>query len=272
MWTDVVVSLLLLSKPEPSVSELVKQLSGCLELDCPPIVALVSRGEAIWPDLTEGLDSTDEMVRFWTLGVLSEVPVAAARPKLIAMLEDKAVRLRAASAFALGAQKSTEVVPSLLKVIFDPDVNVRLEVATALGRVPDPRSVEPLIELMADADHDVRAAVCDALGAIGDARAVPTLIERVKEDRKPLVRGHASAALGALGAKEGVSVIAKRAARERDLEALGAMIWALGEIGTPDDGVSVDTLKALGGHADEGVKRRAKAALDALEARAKPAK
>jgi HEAT repeat protein len=265
--------------PQPTVAELIAQLPSCLELDCPPIVALVAMGESVWPDLDAGLDAKDEMVRFWSLGVLSEVPVAAARGKLIALLADGAVRIRAASAFALGAQRSPEVVPALLGAIFDPDVNVRLEVATALARVPDPRAVEPLIELLGDPDHDVRAAACDALGAIGDGRAAGPLVMRIREDRKPLVRGHAAAALGALGPatlgaglKDSVEALAKRASRERDLEALGAMIWALGELGQADDGLSVSTLEALGGHADEGVRGRAKASLEAIRARPLPAK
>lgn len=261
--------IMLLAAPRP-VSDLVTELGSCLEMDCPPIRELVARGEAVWPDLKVGLEHKDEMVRFWSLGVLTEVPVAAARPTLVALLSDRAVRIRAAAAFALGAQRSPEVVEPLIAALFDPDVNVRFEVASALARVPDKRSVEPLIEVMADPDHDVRAAACEALGNIGDARAVPTLVARLLDDRKPVVRGHAAMALGVMKARGAVKDLAKRAGRERDTQALSAMAWALGEVGEPGDEVSVPALEALAKHADEGVRKHAAEALAAIAQRAAP--
>ncbi len=282
---DWIVALLVVASPPPEVdpgqgqgvpgvkddgrkvAALVEELNGCLEIDCAPIRVLVGRGPAIWPELAVGLTHRDEMVRFWTLGVLTEVPVAEARKDLIALLADKAVRIRAAAAFALGAQRSPEVVEALLGALFDSDVNVRFEAASALGRVPDKRAVEPLIEVMADPDHDVRRAACEALGNIGDARAKPTLVARLKDDRKPIVRGYAAVALGTMKATDAVGEIAKRAGRERDAEALSAMAWALGEVGSVADGVSVAALEALEKHAHEGVRKHAGEALIAIRGR-----
>jgi hypothetical protein len=261
-WWTVVMMLAAppAEKAERSVAEWVGELNACLELDCEAVRALVARGEKVWPELEVGLAHQDEMVRFWTLGVLTEVPVAAARGRIIGMLSDKAVRIRAAAAFALGAQRSPEVVEPLLVALFDADVNVRFEAASALSRVPDKRAVEPLIEVMADPDHDVRGAACEALGAIGDLRAVPTLVARLMDDRKPGVRGRAAVALGAMKA-EVAPQLAKRAGRERDPEALAAMCWALGEVGKSDDGVSVKALEGLVGHTNEVVKKHAQEAL-----------
>jgi HEAT repeat protein len=248
-------------EPEVPVATLVKSLASWVEMDCGPLRALVSRGPKVWPELEVGLDDPDEMVRFWTLGVLSEVPVAAARPRLIALMKDKTVRIRAAAAFALGAQRHPEVVPPLIEALVDSDVNVRFEAASALGRVPDPRAVEPLLTSVQDPDEDVRGAVCDALGAIGDARAIPPLVTLLKDDRKSGVRGRAALALGSLKAKDAFDTLVKRATRERDPEALAAMCWALGELG---DARAIATLEPLTRHANEVVRKHASDAVAAL--------
>jgi HEAT repeat protein len=265
MWW-MVLAVMAAPPAEKSVAELVSELNGCIELDCEPARALIAKGPTIWPDLQVGLEHKDEMTRFWSLGVLTEVPVPAARPALISLLSDKTVRIRAAAAFALGAQRSPEVVEPLLKALFDADVNVRFEAASALSRVPDKRAVEPLIEVMADPDHDVRGAACEALGAIGDARAMPTLVARLMDDRKPGVRGRAALALGAMKAPA-AKELAKRAGRERDAEALAAMAWALGEVGASDDGVSVAALETLGKHTHEVVRQHAADALASISKR-----
>ena len=264
MWVFVVALLVSAPPPEPapggSIKELVSQLATCQEMDCAALRALVARGDKVWPELEVGLDDADEMVRFWTLGVLTEVPVAAARPRLIGLLGDPLVRIRAATAFALGAQKTPEVVPPLVAALADADVNVRFEAASALGRVPDARAVEALIKASADEDEDVRRAACEALGNIKDERAQPVLVERLS-DRKAIVRGHAAIALGVMKGGGAVDALIKRAGRERDAEALAAMTWALGEIG---DARARAVLETLTKHAAEVVRAQATEALAKL--------
>ena len=250
--------------PEPTIAALVAELGGCLELDCAPLKALIAKGEKVWPELAVGLDASDEMVRFWTLGVLTEVPVAAARPRLIGLLKDPLVRIRAAAAFALGAQRSPEVVAPLIEALADPDVNVRFEAATALGRVPDARALDPLIKASNDTDEDVRRAACEALGGIKDERARDALIDRLRDDRKAIVRGHAAIGLGVMKATAAVDALVKRAARERDPEALAAMAWALGEASEIGDAKAKPTLETLTKHASESVRKQATEALAKL--------
>lgn len=250
------------AKPEASVAELVVQLEACKEMDCPPLRALVEKGDKVWPELEVGLDHAEEMVRFWSLGVLSEVPVAAARPRLVGLLSDPLVRIRAAAAFALGAQRSPEVVLPLVGALADPDVNVRFEAASALARVPDPRAVDALIEVSSDKDVDVRRAACEALGTIKDDRARPALVGLLKKDRKPIVRGYAAIALGNIKSAEAVEALVERAGRERDPEALAAVAWALGEIGAQPARAALDKLVS---HESEVVQREAKGALAKLE-------
>jgi len=245
---------------ERSVKALVAELARCQAMDCEPLRALIAKGDKVWPELEAGLDDLDEMVRFWTLGVLSEVPVAAARPRLIGLIKDPLVRIRAAAAFALGAQKVPEVVAPLIAALADPDVNVRFEAASALVRVPDERALEPLIKASADLDEDVRSASCEALGAIKDDRARAVLVDRLS-DRKAIVRGHAALALGVMRAQKALEALIKRAGRERDAEALGAIAWALGAIG---DRAALPALERLATHASEVVKAQAIEALARL--------
>lgn len=248
-------------KSEPTVAALVAELGNCLEMDCVPLKALIAKGEKVWPELAVGLDSPDEMIRFWTLGVLTEVPVAAARPRLIALMKDPLVRIRAATAFALGAQRSPEVVVPLIDALSDSDVNVRFEAASALGRVPDPRALEPLVKASNDTDEDVRRAACEALGSHKDERARDALLDHLQNDRKAIVRGHAAIGLGVMKASGAVDALVKRAGRERDVEALAAMAWALGEIG---DVKAKATLETLTKHASEVVQKQANEALAKL--------
>ena len=266
MLVPLLMSLLVdqvcLAPPEgESVKVLVEQLNTCLEIDCAPVRALVAKGDKVWPELEVGIDHKDEMVRFWSLGVLTEVPVAAARPKLIALLKDPTVRIRAAAAFALGAQRSPEVVMPLVEALADTDVNVRFEAASALGRVPDPRALDPLIKATSDVDDDVRRAACEALGSFKDEKARDALVDKLN-DRKGIVRGHAAIGLGLMKAVGGVDALVKRAGRERDVEALAAMAWALGEIG---DAKAKTVLETLAKHADAGVQKQASEALPKLK-------
>jgi HEAT repeat protein len=244
-----------------TVAELVPQLEACEDMQCPPLKALVAKGDKVWPELELGVDHANELVRFWSLGVLSEVPVAAARPKLVLLLSDPLVRIRAAAAFALGAQRSPEVVPALIGALGDPDVNVRFEAASALVRVPDPRALEPLLAVLSDDDVDVRRTACEALAAFKDERAEKALLERLQKDKKAVVRGHAAIALGNQKNAAAVDALVARSERERDEEALAAMAWALGEIG---DAKARAALDKLAGHASELVKREASTALGKL--------
>lgn len=247
--------------PELTVKALVAELNGCLEMDCAPLRALIAKGDKVWPELEVGLDSSEEMTRFWTLGVLTEVPVAAARTRLMGLLKDPLVRIRAAAAFALGAQRSPEVVAPLIEALADSDVNVRFEAASALGRVPDVRALGPLVTATNDTDEDVRRAACEALGSFKDDRARAALLDRLQNDRKAIVRGHAAIGLGAMKATAAVDALVRRAARERDPEALAAMAWALGEIG---DTKAKPTLETLTQHASESVRKQATDALGKL--------
>lgn len=255
---------------EPTVAELLAQVEPCKDLDCAPLAALIKRGAGVWPDITAGLESPLEMTRFWALGVLSELQVPAAWPKLHDMLaHDPLVRIRAAAAFALGNQHDPSVVPWLADALSDSDVNVRYEAASALARTPGKAAVEPLLKAIRDDDEDVRGAAVEALTAAGDARAVQPIERWALTDRKPRVRGLAAIALANLGAVTAAPNLMKRLGIERDAEAKAAIAWALGELKVE---AAREDLRRLAETGEGPVKQHAAEALKKLGPAPEPAK
>jgi len=253
---------LTLSAP-PTVPELVDQLKTCESLEtCTPVKLLINRGLAIWPGVERGLKAPDEMTRFWTLGVLSEVIVPASRPAVAALLDDPEIRVRAAAAYALGAHRDKAVTKWLLKALTDKDLNVRFAAAVALGRVRDPAAVPALITALRDQDEDVRAYAALALGDIGQRAATNALVERLREDIVPQVRGYAAMALGKLKDPKSLATLLTRASQEKDAKALAATIYALGELG---DASAIPVITPHLKHASNDVREYAKDALKRLK-------
>ncbi|MDP6942545.1 MAG: HEAT repeat domain-containing protein [Myxococcota bacterium] len=247
----------------PTVVELVDQLKDCQSLEtCPAVKQLVAGGPAIWPGIKRGLDAPDEMTRFWTLGVLSEVIVPAARQSIATLLGDREIRVRAAAAYALGAQRDRAVTPWLVKALEDDDLNVRFAAAVALGRVRDPASIPALVKVLRDKDEDVRAYAALALGDIGDRAATPRLVERVREDIHPKVRGFAAMALGKLKDPKSLGALMAQAREERDAKALASALYALGALGDPK---AIAVIRPHLAHADSDVREYAKDALKRLK-------
>jgi epoxyqueuosine reductase len=81
--------------------------------------------------------------------------------------------------------------------------------------------------------------VAVALGNAGDARAVPALETSLREDRDPLVRGHAAWALGRIGGDAARAALRGAAEREADPVAASEIGYAQGEVDrNPDGGTS----------------------------------
>jgi HEAT repeat protein len=247
----------------PTVPELVQQLKGCESLEtCAPVKALIARGPSIWPSVEAGLKAPDEMTRFWTLGVLSEVIVKASQPSIGALLDDKEIRVRAAAAYALGAHRDKAVTPWLLKALKDKDLNVRFAAAVGLGRVRDPASIPGLIGALRDKDEDVRGYAALALGDIRDRIATPHLVERLREDIMAQVRGFAAMALSKLKDPKSLAPLMAQARGEKDAKALAAALHALGELG---DSSAISVIEPHVTHASKDVQEYAKDALKRLK-------
>lgn len=209
----------------------IAQLKKCETLKCPAVKTLIGLKDGVWPRIKEGLAAPDEMTRFWSLGVLTEIPTLKARDAVAAMLADKKIRIRAAAAYVLGAMKDKSVSPHLVKALADKDLNVRFSAAMALGRVKDPATVKPLTVATRDSDEEVRAYACLALGDMGIKTVVPTLMERLDQDLHPKVRGFAAMSLSKVADKRALPLLRKRLNEETDAKAFAAAVFALGELG-----------------------------------------
>lgn len=256
---------------DQSVPALVEQLEACQEMDCAALRALVAIGPKVWPDLAAGLDHKKELVRFWSIGVLAEVPVPEAEAKLLTFAKDEPLtRIRAASVFALAGYPDAAASAAIVTALGDMDANVRFEAASALGRrPPDPVGRDALVKLLDDQDEDVRAAAAESLGVMAPIAKVPNVTKALLDkisDRKPGVRGRVAIALGQIGVAEAVPPLVKRLERERDGEALAAVVWSLGEL---KDASAVEPLKKLEGHDSEVVRQHVKEALLKLAGGAK---
>ena len=252
---------LLLSAPAP-VDQLVDQLKGCESLEtCAPVRQLIERGQSIWPGVERGLKAPDEMTRFWTLGVLSEVIIAPSREAIAARLDDREVRVRAAAAYALGAHRDKAVTPWLLRALQDKDLNVRFAAVVALGRVRDKASVPALLDALRDKDEDVRGYAALALGDIRDLSALPRLIERLREDIVPQVRGFAAMALSKLRSPKSLEPLMAQAREEKDAKALAAALHALGEL---KDSKALPVITPHLNHRSDEVKLYAKDAIEQI--------
>jgi len=247
----------------PSVETLVGQLSACESLDsCAAVQELKKRGPAIWPEIEKGLKHPDEMTRYWTLGVLTVVVIPKAQQAIASRLTDKAVRIRAAAAFALGVQKDPKVTKWLVRALGDEDVNVRYSAAIALGRAQDPAGVPGLVKALRDKDIDVRKHAAVAIGEIGDKRGTAPLIERLEQDMVPEVRGYVAMALGNLGDPKAKPVLLKHLKIEDDTKALAATIYAIGEF---RDRSTLTVLRPLAKHPDKDVRAFAQQTISVLE-------
>jgi HEAT repeat protein len=251
-------------KTGPTVAELVSQLSACESLEtCTATLELIKRGEAIWPAIRAGLEAPEELTRFWTLGILSEVVVKKAVGDIARALGDKEIRVRAAAAYALGAQRDPVVTPHLIRAAADKDLNVRFAAVVAMGRVKDKAAVKTLMGALRDKDDDVRGYAAFALGDIGDRRATARLCERLREDLVPKVRGMSAMALGSLADPASKTTLLDSLASEDDAKALAASIYALSQLRDPS------TRPAIARHAkhkSSDVREYVKEALKTLDA------
>lgn len=263
-WFSFIFMVPMAFAADPPVKALVDGLKVCESLEtCAPAQALIRRGQSIWPAVGEGLNAPDEMTRFWTLGVLSEVPVAAARSAISRCVGDPEIRVRAAAAYALGAQGSRAVTPALILALKDKDLNVRFAAAVALARVKDPSSVDALIVACGDEDEDVRAYAALALGDIGDRRATAAVMKRLERDHVPRVRGFAGMALSKLKDPSTLTPLMNHVEVESDPKALAATLYALGALG---DRRALPTVQRFIKHPNVEVREYAQEAADQLSA------
>jgi HEAT repeat protein len=185
--------------------------------------------------LNTQLNSSDEEERRSAVLALSALETLAARESLVAALQDRSDRVRAAAITGLGRlddpSLATIIAPLLSK---DKSAFVRKSAAYAIGRLRSPAGTAALVAALGDKEFEVRGAAAVALGEYSDAQAVGPLI-RALSDKSEFVRAHAAHALGGNGraAVSAVPSLIRMLTSDPDLEPKRQAAYALGQIGDP---------------------------------------
>jgi len=105
------------------------------------------------------------------------------------LMEDKNVRLRIRSAFALGANYSPAAVPVLLGGLKDSEAKVRAEVCNSLGNYRTKNSINALLSIINDdSDRYVRTAAVYSIKRINKGYVAKQLFDRYTIEEDPIIR------------------------------------------------------------------------------------
>lgn len=147
---------------------------------------------------------SDKFVREKAALKLGKIGDKKATPELIASLDDREGRVRAASAKALGALKDSSAIKRLLEIgKSDPDLEVRRSVALAIASINQggDEVISLLLSYLQDPNPSVRVQAAETFGALKEKAkpAVPRLIKSLDDTNKQ-VRDTAESALVLIGA------------------------------------------------------------------------
>lgn len=187
------------------------------------------------------------------LGVIGDV--AAVEVLITALADsDRGVRRRAVKALVM---IGSEAVNPLIRALHHSDREVRRQVAEILGIGGDSRAVEPLVAALEDSDSGVRWQAADALGKMGMG-AVEPLVAALGESSSG-VRWWAAAALEQIGTVAVDPLMKVLIAGKWEMRQQAAEV-----LGTIQDGRAVEPLVMALGDSNDGVRRRAAAALEKI--------
>lgn len=142
--------------------------------------ACVHGGE---PSPAADLDSPVAAVRQHAVRTLAGQGDAAALPKLLEALTDKAACVRSEAAKGLGRFKQTESVKGLVAALRDGDMNVRMYAAYALGEIKDPAAADALLPALQDKAWCVRDQAAWALRELRNDAIVNGLKQQLKDGK-----------------------------------------------------------------------------------------
>ncbi len=173
---------------DPKIAELV---CGRLDVDSDLVrestVMLFERTEA--PAVVEwlrtaGLADPSPLVRAHVARALGGLKVAAARPRLEALLDDPHWLVRANAAQALAGIADPASLPVLIAKVEDPNPKAWIAKADALATFGPAASAAtvPVAARLGASDWQVRLTACRALAVLGDKEAVTPLIDRLETE------------------------------------------------------------------------------------------
>jgi len=192
--------------------------------------------EAARPLLVAALDDADPEVRARAALVAGRGRQPGIEPRLCTLIADSETRVRAAAAEALGqlgAVLSARGAQALERALTDVESEVRGAALVALGRLPRERALGAQVAIAARLDDDtasVRQRAAEVLGQFGDKRAVFALIARLGDPARE-VRQEVIDALAQLGDERAATAIG-RLVRDASEDVQVHAIEALGALGS----------------------------------------
>lgn len=142
-----------------------------------------------------------------------EPPAPVSASRLVGLLDDRSVMVRAAVAEFLGTSGEGSVIPALVEHLSEKQQEALLRIVFALGELEAQSAVQPLLDLLRKAKWEIKAAIIDALGRIGDPCVVETLKKHL-DDRRWQVRAAAIDALSRIRTKDSVTALIERMKKE----------------------------------------------------------
>jgi HEAT repeat protein/protein-S-isoprenylcysteine O-methyltransferase Ste14 len=143
--------------------------------------SLAEIGEPAVDSLIGLVKEEDLHVRWYTAGVLGDVPSEKVVQPLLELLHDEDKNVRRAAAGSLGRTGSQKAVQPLIDAFLDTSRGISIAAARALGQIKAPEALQHLITALHNDPAEIAAAAAEALGQIGDQTAVTALIHCLEE-------------------------------------------------------------------------------------------
>ncbi len=211
------------------------------------------------PSLLAELDARSPRARAasaWALGTLGD---ARAVEPLIARLADDDAIVRQWTVRSLGALGASSAVMPLIDRLDDEDAAVREWVVRSLGKIGDPTAADPLLAYLDDDNAEVREWIIRSQIALANENAVAPLVVALADDEAE-VREWAVRALASLGDASAVDPLIARL----DDEDTEVREWAARALATLADPRAAEALIASLGDAEAEVREWAVRALASL--------
>jgi HEAT repeat protein len=232
-----------------------------------------SPGPVTREQLLARLNAADEESRLDALtrlaGLLALTPGAATSPTIEALTRvlqnDLSPVARALAARALEAAGDGRTVPALLAALGrERDTAARKAIIYALARYPGAEVTAALIPLLKDKHIEMRGTAAYALAELADPAASQALLDLLRTRRKDedaFARSQAALALGRMNATAAIAALVTALKSDKADVVRREAARALGRLGSPQDALVIEALRAATLEADPYLSREAAAAL-----------